>query len=94
LALGISLSSVVFLIGTTEDTEDTEKGNPVCFKKYRMSELRVLCVLCGFLDSNDGGHCELQVQEMEISAGFADVTRDLFAQGFDRGKFNLVAQAL
>jgi hypothetical protein len=31
---------------------------------------------------------------MEISAGFADVTRDLFAQGFDRGKFNLVAQAL
>src|SRR6185437_1855167 len=36
LALGISVSSVVFLIGTTEDTEDTEKGNPVCFKKYRM----------------------------------------------------------
>ncbi len=88
------MSSVVFLIGTTEDTEDTEKGNPVCFKKYRMSELCVLCVLCGFLDSNDGGHGELQVQEMEISAGFADVTRDLFAQGFDRGKFNLVAQAL
>ena len=82
------------LIRTTEDAEDTEKGNPVCFKNYRMSELCVLCVLCGFLDSNDGGHCELQVQEMEISAGFADVTRDLFAQGFDRGKFNLVAQAL
>lgn len=60
-----SVSSGVFLVRTTEGTEDTERQ--FCLRRF---------------------------QKMEVSAGFVHIARYLFAQRIDRGKFNLVAQAL
>ena len=38
LALSVSVSSVVFLIRTTEDPEDTEKAIQPAFWKYRITD--------------------------------------------------------